>query len=311
MIQVHNLRKVYNGTAALDGFNLHVAEGELFGLVGPNGAGKSTLIKTLATLIRPTEGTAKVSGIDVQYGAEEVKRLIGYMPDQPGLYQDMRLREFLQFFADAFHISRHDQPGVIDAALLRSGLADRQQLFVEELSFGLKQGLFLAKTLLHNPKLLLLDEPATGLDPIARLDLRQQLKDLHAAGVTILISSHILSDLEDICTRVALISKGKNLTGIDGEEGIRMTRPSATTRLYEIEVFGSREVAGEIIDATAGAKVISAEKERLTVEISGGSAEAASLLRHLVTSGVDIVRFDNHAASLETLYQKVFGAQQP
>jgi ABC-2 type transport system ATP-binding protein len=175
----------------------------------------------------------------------------------------------------------------------------------------LKQRLFLAKTLLHKPKVLLLDEPATGLDPIARLDLRQQLKDLHAAGVTILISSHILSDLEEICTRVALISKGRNLTGVDGQEGIRMMRPSANTRLYEIEVLGTPEAAGEIINATAGAKLISADKERLRVEISGGSAEAASLLRHLVTSGVDIVSFDNHGASLETLYQKVFGAERP
>ena len=201
MIEVNDLRKSYNGSRGLDGFNLKVDKGELFGLVGPNGAGKTTLMKILASLLVPDSGVAQVAGMSVQHNRDAVKTLIGYMPDQPGLYQDMRLREFLQFFADAFHVSKHRQPTTIDSALTRARLRERSDAYVEELSFGMKQRLVLAKTLLHEPKLLLLDEPATGLDPIARLDLRRELQQLNVEGVTILISSHILSDLEDICTR--------------------------------------------------------------------------------------------------------------
>lgn len=210
MIEVEQLRKVYDGKAALDGFSLNVASGELFGLVGPNGAGKTTLIKILSTFLPATSGIARVAGMDVRRDREEVKHVVGYMPDQPGLYQEMRILEYLQFFADAFHIPKATQAVRIQEALFRAGLFERKQTFVEELSFGLKQRLLLAKTLLHQPKVLLLDEPATGLDPIARLDLRKQLKQLNAEGVTILISSHILNDLEDICSRVALISGGKH-----------------------------------------------------------------------------------------------------
>jgi ABC-2 type transport system ATP-binding protein len=309
MIEVRELRKTYGDHPALDGFNLQVDAGELFGLVGPNGAGKSTLIKVLATLLTPTEGIARISGIDVQYERDEVKQIVGYMPDQPGLYQDMRLREFLQFFADAFRIPQSEQSAAIDSALSIAGLTGRSQQFVEELSFGLKQRLFLAKTLLHKPKVLLLDEPATGLDPIARLDLRELLKRLNAAGVTILISSHILSDLEDICTRVALISNGKNVTDADGHAVIDLARPTIT-RVCEIDVLGSAVTAVPIIQRTTGAKLIRTNGPRLTVELTGGATAAAALLRELVTSGVDVVHFDYRSVSLEEMYQKAFGAEK-
>jgi len=310
MIEVEQIRKNYNGNQALDGFSLQVARGELFGLVGPNGAGKTTLIKILATLLPPSSGAACIAGMDVRNHRNAVKQLVGYMPDQPGLYQDMRLREFLQFFADAFHVSKHEQPAVIEGALSRSGLTERSDAFVEELSFGLKQRLVLAKTLLHGPKVLLLDEPATGLDPIARLELRQQLKQLNAEGMTILISSHILSDLEDICTRVALISNGKNAADADGNQVIQLAQPAAA-RVHEIEVLGSASDAAKAAASLPGVKVMHAEGSRLVAELTGGNAEAAALLRHLVTHGFDIVRFDYRSATLEERYQKAFGVKQP
>jgi ABC-2 type transport system ATP-binding protein len=306
MIEIEQVGKSYDGIRALDGFSLNVAKGELLGLVGPNGAGKTTLIKILATLLVPSAGTVRIGGINVRQDRNAVKRLVGYLPDQPGLYQDMRLREFLQFFADAFHVSRERQANAIDQALSRSGLAERQQAYVEELSFGLKQRLLLAKTLLHGPKVLLLDEPATGLDPIARLDLRRQLKELNAEGVTILISSHILSDLEDICTRVALISGGKNAVDADGYQVIQLEQ-AATARVYEIEVTSPMDAARAVAKDVPGATVVSAEGAVLTVELQGGNAEGASLLRHLVTSGVEVARFDYRHASLEERYQKAFG----
>jgi ABC-2 type transport system ATP-binding protein len=224
----------------------------------------------------------------------------------------MRLREFLQFFADAFLIPRSEQPAAIAAALAVAGLTERKEQFVEELSFGLKQRLFLAKTLLHKPKVLLLDEPATGLDPIARLDLRKQLKELNAAGVTILISSHILADLEDICTRVALISYGKNVTSVDGYNVAELSRPDVEKRIYDIELLGAGEPAVKVLENIVGATILTRGGDnKFSVEVLGGSKEGAVLLRGLITAGIDVVRFDYRSGSLEALYQEVFGEKKP
>src|ERR1700678_3710500 len=183
MIEVSQIQKRYGGSRALDGFRLHVEKGELFGLVGPNGAGKTTLIKILSTLIRADSGSAKIAGFDVAVDPLAVKSVVGYMPDQPGLYQDMRVREFLEFFADAFRIPSQRRSAVVDQGLGASGPAAQARCFVEELWFVIKPRVFLAKTLLHSPRVLLLDEPAPGLDPLARVDLRDQLKRLNQEGI--------------------------------------------------------------------------------------------------------------------------------
>jgi ABC-2 type transport system ATP-binding protein len=309
MIEVEQLRKVYDGKAALDGFSLNVAPGELFGLVGPNGAGKTTLIKILSTFLPATSGIARVAGMDVRRDRDEVKQVVGYMPDQPGLYQEMRILEYLQFFADAFHIPKATQAVRIHEALFRAGLSERKQTFVEELSFGLKQRLLLAKTLLHQPKVLLLDEPATGLDPIARLDLRKQLKQLNAEGVTILISSHILNDLEDICSRVALISGGKNIADSNGQQVIQLTQPNDAKRVYEMEFLGSPESAVQAAKSIANVRVVQVDGSRLLLELPTEHDEVAAILSRLIASGVKVFKFSQRSGSLEESYKQVFGAK--
>lgn len=309
MIDVEQLSKSFNGTHALDGFTLHVGPGELFGLVGPNGAGKTTLMKILSTLLAPDRGSAQIGGFNVGIQTREVKRTIGYMPDQPGVYQDMSVREFLEFFASAFRISGIRHHAAVDRALDRSGLADRRDDLVENLSFGMKQRLLLAKTLLHDPKVLLLDEPATGLDPIARIELREQLKQLQTEGITILISSHILSDLEDICTQIALINAGRNATDADGHSVIQLRAPQALLRVYEIEFIGD---AGPIVSiVAANARLLESVAGRVVVEVKGGDEQAASLLRALVSGGVNIIRFDHRALGLEERYRRAFGEKRP
>jgi len=311
MIDVEQIRKSFNGTRALDGFTLHVGAGELFGLVGPNGAGKTTLMKTLSTLLPMDSGTARIGGLDVTVQAREVRRLIGYLPDQPGVYQDMTVREFLEFFADAFQVKGARHQAAVQRALERSGLADRSHDSVEQLSFGMKQRLVLAKTLLHEPKVLLLDEPATGLDPIARIELREQLKQLQEEGITILISSHILSDLEDICTQVALIGAGRNAADAEGQSVIPLHAAQTPVRIYEIELLGESAPAMNVLSSVAGARLLESGTGRLVVEITGADEQVAALLRALVAGGVNVVRFDRRALGLEERYRLAFERRGP
>lgn len=308
MIAVDQVRKTFSGTHALDGFTLRVGSGELFGLVGPNGAGKTTLMRILSTLLVPDSGTARIAELDVSVHAREVKRMIGYMPDQSGVYQDMSVREFLEFFADAFQIRGALHRAAVNRALERSGLTDRSRDSVEQLSFGMKQRLVLAKTLLHEPKVLLLDEPATGLDPIARIELREQLKQLQSDGITILISSHILSDLEDICTQIALIGAGRNATDAEGHSVIELRAPEASVRVYEIELIGDSSSAVSTVNSV-GARVIESVVGGLVVEIVTDE-QAAAVLRALVNSGANVIRFDRRALGLEEKYRRAFGEKR-
>jgi ABC-2 type transport system ATP-binding protein len=311
MIDVEQMRKSFNGTRALDGFTLHVGVGELFGLVGPNGAGKTTLMKVLSTLLPMDSGTAEIGGLNVSRQARGVKALIGYLPDQPGVYQDMSVREFLEFFADAFQLTGVRNRAAVERALERSGLVDRSDNSVEQLSFGMKQRLVLAKTLLHDPKVLLLDEPATGLDPLARIELREQLKRLQAEGITILISSHILSDLEDICTQIALIGGGRNAADAEGHSVLQLHAPQDPTRIYVIEVIGDNAAAAAIVNSVAGTRLLESSAGRLVVEIAGADEQAAGLLRALVAGGTSVLRFDHRALDLEERYRMVFREKRP
>jgi ABC-2 type transport system ATP-binding protein len=303
VIEVEGLCKIFRGGRGLNGFSLRLESKELVGLVGPNGAGKTTLIKILATLQPADAGTARVSGFDVAGDVRGVRTAVGYLPDVPGVYQDMRIREFLEFFADAFRLQEPRRGSAIERALQRSGLAERADDFVEHLSLGWKQRLLLAKTLLHEPKLLLLDEPATGLDPLARIALREQLKQLHTEGVAILISSHILSDLEDICTRIVFIADGRN---VDEPLPVAQSATAATIRC-EVVFEGPVEAAERTAAKVSGSRIVEKKDGFMIVELPGGSKEASSFLGVLLTDGVVVVHFDARGPGLEERYRRAFG----
>jgi ABC-2 type transport system ATP-binding protein len=302
MIEARNLRKVFSGGRGLEDFSLSVQRGELVGLVGPNGAGKTTLIKVLATLQPPASGSASVSGHDVVAAPRAVRAAIGYLPDVPGIYQDTRVIEFLEFFADAFRLREPRRAEAVSRALDRSGLGGRRGDFVEHLSLGWKQRLMLAKVLLHSPKLLLLDEPATGLDPLARVALRQQLKQLHAEGMTIVVSSHILSDLEDICTRVVFIADGRNVS-----EPSPPAAPGGSGSLTVCELsFEGAFAAVEASLVGAGARVLERKSDSLSFELPGGPKEASDFLLGLLSRGVVVLHFDARGPGLEERYRRTF-----
>lgn len=311
MIEVIEARKNYGSIQALDQFSLKVEEGEVLGLVGPNGAGKTTLIKILATLARPDGGSVKIGGHDLACEAAKIRALVGYLQDIPGVYTDTRIMEFLDFFAEAFQLRGPSRREAVERALQRAGLEDRRADFVEDLSLGQKQRLLLAKTLLHRPKVLLLDEPATGLDPIARSDLRNFIKRLRNDGITILISSHILSDLEEICDRVALIDSGRNALDSSGRSILTVGGPQSSLITYEIEVIGDIQPTLQALGRCPDAKFLESHTQTLLIEIQGGPDKAVDVLRQLVINhGVPLVRFGPHGKNLEQRYRQAFGGRR-
>lgn len=309
MIEAEAVRKIFKGGRGLDSFSMRMEQNELVGLVGPNGAGKTTLIKILATLLRPDAGVARLAGHDVRVESQEVRRATGYLPDVPGIYQDLRIREFLEFFADAYRLQEPKRSAAIARALLRSGLADRANDFVEHLSLGWKQRLLLAKTLLHDPKVLLLDEPATGLDPLARITLREELKMLHAEGVAILISSHILSDLEDICTRIVFIADGKNVA--EATAGAAVGGALAATIRCEVAFLGATGAVERVVKATTGARLLETSERRAVIDLPGENKEASAFLQSLLAAGVVITHFDARGPGLEERYRRMFAGNTP
>src|SRR6201990_2059043 len=211
MIEVINFTKRYGDFVAVDNLSFSIGKGEIFGFIGPNGAGKSTTIRFLATLLRPTAGEGRVAGYSVTAEPMSVRRVIGYMPDDFGVYDGMKVWEFLDFFAVAYEIPRSYRKKIIGQVLELLDLTHKRDDYVTGLSKGMKQRLCLAKTLVHDPPVLILDEPASGLDPRARLEVKALLKELRTMGKTILISSHILTELADCCTSIGIIERGQLL----------------------------------------------------------------------------------------------------
>src|SRR5260370_18255204 len=209
VVETKELTKHYGRVVALDRLTLSVERGQILGFVGPNGAGKTTTIKILVGLARPTSGSARIAGIDCVAEARKIKRLVGYMPDTFGSYDNMRVGEYLDFFGAAFGLPRRQRAKRIGETLDMAGAGSFMDLYVEALSHGMKQRVALARTLLHDPEVLILDEPANGLDPQARIEMRQVLLDLAARGKTLLVTSHVLPELTRGCHRVAIITRGK------------------------------------------------------------------------------------------------------
>src|SRR5438270_11590897 len=221
MIEIQHLRKEYKDLVAVKDLNLELEQGDIFGFIGPNGAGKTTTIKMLATLLIPTAGTAMVNGIDCVRYPEKIRSIVGYMPDFFGVYDDIKVWEYLDFFAAAYRIPRDKRPQIVDDVLALTDLTVKKDSYVESLSRGMKQRLCLAKTLVHDPKVMLLDEPASGLDPRARIEIKELLKELKNMGKTIIISSHILPELADFCNKIGIIEQGELIVSGDVGEIMR------------------------------------------------------------------------------------------
>jgi ABC-2 type transport system ATP-binding protein len=302
VIEVRNLVKNYDGTQALRGISFAVRDGDIFGFIGPNGAGKTTTIRILATLLNPTSGSARVDGHCVVNHPERVRRMIGYMPDYYGVYEGISVLEYLLFFAGAYHLAWAHRQRIVADVMELTDLAPHRDRLVSGLSKGMKQRLCLAKTLLHDPKFLILDEPASGLDPRARVELRVLLKELARMGKTIFISSHILTELSDICNTVGIIEKGEILACGDVDTIREKLSPH---RVLTVEVLEGAEEAGAL--AARHPDVIGVEVQGNTVRVDfrGERPAIAALVRRLVEGGTPLVGVQEEKQDLEDLFMKI------
>lgn len=308
MLDLINLTKEYGNVRAVDQLNLHLDPGEIFGFIGPNGAGKTTTIKMIATLLRPTYGEARVNGIDVVRHPEKVRSVIGYMPDFFGVYEDVKVWEYLDFFAAAYKIPRADRPGIINDVLELTDLTGKRESFVEELSRGMKQRLCLAKTLVHEPLLLLLDEPASGLDPRARIEIRELLKELRRMGKTIFVSSHILSELADFCTCIGIIEAGRLIAAGSVDEIIEKTGISRSVEVRATE--GMDRIESVLRDNPMVRDVMfEPDGDACHIQFNGQLDDVADLLKVLLDNGVRVVQAIESASDLEEVFLRVTKGQ--
>ena len=303
LVEISHLRKEYGDLVAVKNLSLTLNEGEIFGFIGPNGAGKTTTIKILATLLDPSAGSAKVDGIDVSLDPEAVRSKIGYMPDAFGVYDDFKVWEYLDFFAASYRVPKSDRPGLIDLVLDLTNLSVKKDAYVESLSRGMKQRLCLARTLVHNPKVLLLDEPASGLDPRARIEIKELLKELRNMGKTIIVSSHILPELADFCTSVGIIERGEMIVAGPIE---KIMKEVLGGRVLELRVpEADRTQAMAVLRSVEHVRDVALVSETIRVDYNGTLDDQSNVLLALIQNGVRVQTFAEQDTDLEDIFLRV------
>ncbi|MEO0514165.1 MAG: ABC transporter ATP-binding protein [Planctomycetota bacterium] len=311
MIQTINLTKRYGELMALSNLNLTIEAGQCFGFIGPNGAGKTTTIKILATLLKPTWGEARVDGLSVgPVNARQVRSMIGYVPDFFGSYDDMVVKEYLSFFAASYGIVGDQRKQVIGDVLDLTDLAYKSDAEVNSLSRGMQQRLSVARVLLHDPKVLLLDEPASGLDPRARIEMRELLKELHLMGKTILISSHILLEMADLCNVVGIIEQGElKFTGTMDEIIERARTIGGGGRVLTVAVANKTAQALAMLQQTPGIAKVEAVNQHLRVSLAPDAPNAHDaaprIAAALVQKGFSLTRLEEEQVNLETAFMRL------
>jgi len=302
MIEVRNLTKQFRNTVAVSDISFTIDAGEVFGFIGPNGAGKTTTIRMITTLLEPTSGTITVDGHSVTDYPEDVRTVLGYMADDSAVYEGMEVWEYLEFFASAYRIPPQKRKVVCEDVMELTDLGGLRKKIVSELSKGMKQRLSLARALVHDPKVLVLDEPASGLDPRARIEFRELVKELHAMGKTIFISSHILSELSDMCTTVGIIESGRLL--VSGRIDDILKRMRQGTELV-ICVEGPPDKAMMLLQQQPQVQGVALEKGAIRVVFDGDSAQASALIKVLVANDVPLLSFQEEKRDLESLFMQI------
>ncbi len=304
MIEIVGLTKRFGTLTAVDDLTLQIGPGEVFGFIGPNGAGKSTTMKVLACLLLADGGIAKVCGLDCASDGPQIRRLIGYMPDFLGVYDDLTVDEYLQFFASAFGIPRARRHAVIDSVLELTDLTEKKRAMVDSLSRGMQQRLGVARVLIHEPKVLLLDEPASGLDPRARIEMRSLLMELGKMGKCLMVSSHILSELAEMCSSIGIIERGKLLYA--GSIADAYAKVSGGERItVALEDGSDPDRAAQALARDSRVANVTRDNASLAIELTPGEHGHHFLLETLIASGARVAAFTPQQIKLEDAFLRL------
>lgn len=303
MLKIENLCKNYGKFRAVNDLNLHIPKGEIFGFVGPNGAGKTTTMRIICGLLDATSGKVFADGIDVINRPKELKRKIGYMPDFFGVYDDLKVMEYLEFYASIYNIKGAESKKVCQDLLELVDLKDKRDFYVDSLSRGMKQRLCLARSLVHNPDLLILDEPASGMDPRARIEMKEILRTLKGMGKTIIVSSHILPELAELCTAIGIIEKGRIVMSGTVEE---ITRKVYHTQTVRIKVINKLEETIRILQEYPDIDgVNSVSENEVEASFNGDEVFMNTLLVRLIQGNIPVTAFNQLDGNLEDIFMKV------
>tara|TARA_B100002019_G_scaffold94010_1_gene81033 strand:+ start:614 stop:1558 length:945 start_codon:yes stop_codon:yes gene_type:complete len=308
MIQVQDLKIHYGEFVAVNNLSFSVKQGSIFGLIGPNGAGKTTTIKAMATLLEPTYGEILIGNTSVLHEPEKARRMLGYMPDFPPVYDDLRVEEFCDLFAQAYGQPQRKQK--VEDALARTDLLDKRNEFCRSLSRGMKQRALLAKTIVHDPSIMLLDEPGANLDPKARIEMRNLLRELANDGKTILISSHVLTELQDLCDEIGMMKNGEMVVTGSIEE---ITQDRNSSRIIEIELIQSSSRIEEIVNewgTISDFKSLNDGSTFLEISHSGNRSDLSKFLAKLVEENLDVVSFSTRKSKVEDLFLEIDSSNQ-
>ncbi|MFG6355474.1 MAG: ABC transporter ATP-binding protein [Acetatifactor sp.] len=302
MLQIDHLYKSYGKFQAVSNLTLHIPQGDLFGFVGPNGAGKTTTIRMVCGLLLPDRGNIAINGMDALTQRKEIKKQIGYVPDFFGVYDNLKVREYMDFYGSMYRMGSREIERVSDDLLELVNLSDKKEAYVDTLSRGMKQRLCVARALIHNPALLVLDEPNSGLDPRARVEMKELLQNLRSMGKTIVISSHILSELSEMCNSIGIMNHG-NLVAAGRIEDV-MEGVFGNNQLI-VTLEEGRETAMRVVNEHAGIKVDSVGEHELRLSHNMTKQEIAKLIGTMIAEGVVVTGFHKQEGDLETLFMRV------
>lgn len=310
MLKINDLTKNYGSFTAVNHLTLHIPEGELFGFVGPNGAGKTTTIRIVCGLLKASSGTVQIGGSSAALGSKEMKKMIGYVPDFFGVYDNLKVKEYMDFYGSMYSMNSKEITRLSNDLLELVNLTDKKEFYVDTLSRGMKQRLCVARALLHNPQLLILDEPNSGLDPRARVEMKELLKNLHSMGKTIIISSHILSELSEMCSSIGIMDHGKLVTsgGIDTIMHGIMNDTTGGKRIH-IRVSAGMEAAVRMMKEYPHVMVDSVRENELIINYGGTDEEISALIGRLLQNQVILTGFYPEEGSLESLFMQLTGGE--
>lgn len=304
MLYINDLTKNYGSFTAVNHLTLHIPEGDLFGFVGPNGAGKTTTIRIVCGLLKASGGSVRIGSMSSAVGSKEMKRMIGYVPDFFGVYDNLKVKEYMDLYGSMYGLYSRDIAKLADDLLELVNLADKKEAYVDTLSRGMKQRLCVARALIHNPKLLILDEPSSGLDPRARVEMKELLKNLHSMGITIVISSHILSELSEMCTSIGIMNYGNLITA--GKIEDIMQQLSGGRRIH-IRIISDMDKAVQVMREQAFVRVESVRENEMIISYDGTDDGICALIGQLISSHVMLTDFHREEGSLESLFMQLTG----